>query len=248
MKDGIEKFDTEKFDMASVARAPGCYVLTAALVLCAMLASSAVVLAQNVGPQNLGPQNLGPQNLAPQSVPNAANAAPPAPAQSAPQASDAFPTQPPPPAEKPGFIYAFGRWWDSTRGKINNLNKQPDGTANGATAAANGATAAANGAAAATQDVLKGAAEATKNAATAIAHLPVARFVEGHQRCAVAPNGAPDCNSAAANVCRSKGFSDGHPINVQSSQDCPPAVWMSGREPAPGECPEETVVLMAACD
>jgi hypothetical protein len=118
------------------------------------------------------------------------------------------------------------------------LSKQPNGTNRDVT----------NGAAAATQDVLKGAAEATKNAATAIVRLPAARFVEGHQRCAVAPNGAPDCRTAAANVCRSKGFTDGHPINVQSSQDCPPAVWMSGREPAPGECPEETVVLMAACD
>ncbi len=225
MKDG-----TEKFDIVSAARPRGPYLLTAALVLTASLASSAVVLAQNAGPQS--PQSAGPQSSPP---PNAATAAPTAtPAQPTPQANGAFPTQPPPPAQKPGFIYAFGRWWDNTRGKIDDLNKQPGAPADGA--------------ATATQDVLKGAAEATKKAATAIARLPVARFVEVHQRCAIAPNGAPDCRTAAAKVCRSKGFTDGHPVNVQSSQDCPPAVWMSGREPAPGECPQETVVLMAACD
>jgi hypothetical protein len=212
------KNGTEKFNMVSAARARGPHVLTVTLVLAASLASTAIALAQNAGQQ---------------SSPNAAAPASPAPAQPVPQASSAFPTQPPP-TEKPGFIYAFGRWWDSARGKIDDLSKQPNGPASGA--------------AAATQDVLKDAAEATKKAATAIVRLPGSRFVEVHQRCAVAPNGAPDCRTAAANVCRSKGFTDGHPVNVQSSQNCPPAVWMSGREPAPGECPEETVVLMAACD
>jgi hypothetical protein len=233
MKDSTETFDMANVARARVARARGPYALTAAFVLTALLVSSAIAPAQNAAPQ--------PAN-GPVAVPSA-SAAPPvaAPGQPAPQANGAFPTQPPPPGEKPGFIYAFGRWWDDTRGKIGDLSKQQ----NGATGAAGGAP---NDAAAATQDVLKGAAEATKKAATAIVRLPTARFVEVHQRCAVAPNGAPDCRSAAANVCRSKGFTDGHPINVQSSQDCPPAVWMSGREPAPGECPEETVVLMAACD
>ena len=104
-----------------------------------------------------------------------------------------------------------------------------------------------NGAAEATQDALKQAAQATKEAATALIRIPAGRFIEVHQRCALAPNGAPDCRSAAASVCRTKGFQDGNPINVQSSQNCPPAVWMSGREPAAGQCPQETVVLMVAC-
>lgn len=183
--------------------------LAMASLLAISLSPAAVALAQN-----------------PQS-PNAPVVAPATPE----QPSGLFPAQPPP-AEKPGFVYAFGRWWDSAHGKIDDLKKQPNGA----------------GASAATQDVLKHAAEATKDAATAIARLPGARFVEVHQRCAIAPNGAPDCRAAAASVCRSKGFTDGHPVDVQSSQNCPPAVWMSGREPSPGECPEETVVLMAACD
>ncbi len=154
-----------------------------------------------------------------------AQAAPPAATQAAAPASQPrgmFPSQPPPAAGQAGFIYEFGRWWDNTH-------------------------AGASGAAEATQDALKHAAEATKEAATALIRIPTGRFIEVHQRCATAPNGAPDCRSAAANVCRTKGFQDGNPVNVQSSQNCPPAVWMSGREPHAGECPQETVVLMVAC-
>lgn len=149
----------------------------------------------------------------------------PAPQAAAPavQPRGLFPAQPSPAAGQPGFFYEFGRWWDST-------------THSGA-----------NSAAEATQEALKHAAEATKEAAAALIRIPAGRFIEVHQRCALAPNGAPDCRSAAANVCRAKGFQDGNPINVQSSQNCPPAVWMSGRQPTAGECPQETVVLMVAC-
>lgn len=158
-----------------------------------------------------------------QAAPQTAAPAPPQAATAASQPRGLFPPQPPPAgAGQPGFIYEFGRWWDSQH-------------------------VGANSAAEATQDALKHAAEATKEAATALIRIPAGRFIEVHQRCALAPNGAPDCRSAAASVCRTKGFQDGNPINVQSSQNCPPAVWMSGREPAAGECPQETVVLMVAC-
>ena len=182
-------------------------------LLAALLAPTATALAQNLPPT---PPN-GPAAAA-QTTP-----AQPAPSMAAPapQASGLFPAQPAP-AEKPGFVYAFGHWLDSTHGG-------------------------ADGAAQATQDALKHAAEVTKNAAAEIMRLPSARIIEVHERCGLAPNGAPDCRSAAAVACRAKGFKDGNPMNVQSSQNCPPAVWMSGREPTPGECPQETVVLMVAC-
>ena len=63
-----------------------------------------------------------------------------------------FPVQPPP-AEKPGFIYEFGRWWDTTRGKFAEFGKQSD--------------AAAKDAATATQGAVQGAADATRGAAAA---------------------------------------------------------------------------------
>lgn len=151
----------------------------------------------------------------------------------APPGRGLFPSQPPP-TYKPGFIYAFGQWWDTARGKIEELKSHSNDAAKGAVTA--------------TQDAMNHAAAATRNAANALIKLPGARFIETYQRCQIAPNGAPDCRTAAAAACRAKGFTDGHPANVQSSENCPPAVWMSGREPTAGECPEETVVLLAACD
>jgi hypothetical protein len=186
-------------------------------LLAASLSPVATAFAQTAQPP--APTGAAPPPAAPaQTAPQAAAPAPQAATQAS-QPRGLFPAQPPPAAGQPGFIYEFGRWWDSTQ----------------------------TGAAGATQDALKHAAEATKEAATALIRIPAGRFIEVHQRCALAPNGAPDCRTAAANVCRAKGFQDGNPINVQSSQNCPPAVWMSGREPTAGQCPQETVVLMVAC-
>jgi hypothetical protein len=201
--------------MTRSAHSRGHGALATTWLLAAALSPAAMAFAQTAQPPAPGsavPMAAGP--AAP--VPGAQAAAPAA-------QPGLFPAQPPPTPRQPGFIYEFGRWWDST-------------THSGADSAAE-----------ATQDALKRAAEATKEAANALIRIPSARFIEVHQRCAIAPNGAPDCRSAAANVCRAKGFQDGNPINVQSSQNCPPAVWMSGRQPTAGECPQETVVLMVAC-
>lgn len=142
-----------------------------------------------------------------------------------------------PPPVKPDFIYAFGQWWDNARAKLDDFAKPPEVAASGAAQATQAA-----------QDAMKGAAQATRNAVDVLIRLPNARFIEVHERCPAAQNGAPDCRTAAAEVCRVKGFSDGHPMNVQSSENCPPAVWMSGHSPAAGQCPQETVVLMVACN
>ena len=49
-----------------------------------------------------------------------------------------FPVQPPP-SEKPGFIYEFGRWWDGHAGKFEELGKQSDAAAKDAATATQGA-------------------------------------------------------------------------------------------------------------
>jgi len=188
-----------------------------------MLASGTLVAALAIAAVGLGPA-LAQAVQPAQPVPAAPQNAQPVPA--APAPSGVFPAQPPP-AYKPGFIYAFGQWWDTARGKIDDLRRNSNDAA---------------------QDAVKHAAEATRDAASAIVRFPGARFIQVHQHCDLAPNGAPDCRSAAVNACRTKGFTGGHPVDVRSDQNCPPAVWMSGREPAAGECPQETVVLMAACD
>ena len=161
---------------------------------------------------------------------NAAQQAPENPAPPAPGRS--FPGQPPP-VNKPGFLHELGRWWDDARSKFEDFKKKSDDVTKDA--------------AAATQDAMKNAAEATKDAASAIVRLPNTRIIEVRERCQAAPNGAPDCQAAATNACRGKGFNFGKPVDVRSSENCPSAVLQSGRRPAEGECPVETVVLLAAC-
>jgi hypothetical protein len=233
---------TEKFDMARAGKPRGLRALAMMGLVAAAVSPAAIALAQGVQPA--APAGASPLQTAP---------AAPAPQGTAPAASQGrgiFPFQPPPP-DRPGFIYAFGQWWDNARGQFQGLTQPPDNATPGAPTATQqavqGAAQATQGAANATQDAVRDAAEATRKAATALFHLPGMRIVEVHQRCDVAPNGAPDCSVAATRACRAKGFGEGHPMNVQSSENCPPSVWMSGREPTTGECPEETVVLMAAC-
>jgi hypothetical protein len=228
--------DSENLTLTPATTPQPRWGVAAACLLAAVLLPAAIAFAQDVQRPS----------------PNAAGAGqfPPAQAPASVSARGQFPVQPPP-AEKPGFIYEFGRWWDSTRGKFEEFGKQSDAAAKGAAAATQGAvqgaTDATKGAATATENVVKSAAEATKDAASTIFRLPGMRVVEVHQLCSVAPNGAPDCRTAATNACRTKGFTSGRPMDVRSSQNCPPAVWLSGRDPSAGECPEETVVLMAAC-
>lgn len=174
-----------------------------------------------------------------------AGVAPSAEAPSPPQAAapgSMFPPQPPP-AQR-GLFNNWGNWWQDSvgylggkikaaRGKVDNLNKSSADVAKNA--------------AAATTDVVRNAATATKDAAVAIVRLPATRVVETRQRCPTAPNGAPDCQVAAADICKGKGFGGGKPLDIQSSKACQPKAYLAGRVPAASECGEETVVLRALC-
>ena len=92
----------------------------------------------------------------------------------------------------------------------------------------------------------KSAAEATKSAVDAVAKLPVARVMTGRERCATAPNGAPDCLAAAQALCRKHGFSSGQSMDFTSAEECPTRVWMSGR-PTEAECATVTFISRAMC-
>jgi len=176
-----------------------------------------------------------------------ASGAGPAQAVPAPQAQPApgsgFPAQPQG-GEKSGFIAELGRLWDDARSKLGAL---PPPVPPPLPAPPPLPNEAAKDAANATQNAVRNAAEVTKDAVNAISRIPTARVVEVRALCPLAPNGAPDCRVAATNVCRGKGFASGDPIDVRSSENCPPAVVFSGRPPSAGECPTETVVLAAAC-
>jgi len=158
-------------------------------------------------------------------------------------APGASPAQPSP-ANKPGFLHQLEVWWNdsfsdfnakmkSAKDKLDDYNKQQDKTAKETSAA--------------TEQALKDAAQATKDAATAVVKLPITRVFEFHERCQVAGNGAPDCQTTATNVCRTKGFDSGQPLDISTSQECPARVMLSGRPPVEGECKDVTFILRAVC-
>jgi len=158
-------------------------------------------------------------------------------------ASATLPAQPAP-VNKPGFLHQLEVWFNdgfadfnakmkNAKDQIDNYNKQQDKAAKDASAA--------------TEQALKDAAQATKDAATAVVKLPVTRVFEVHDRCPVAGNGAPDCQTAATATCRAKGFETGQPLDVSTSQECPARVMLSGRPPVEGECKDVTMILRAVC-
>ena len=99
----------------------------------------------------------------------------------------------------------------------------------------------------AAKEAMKNAATATKDAATAIVRLPGTRAIEVHQACPKAPNGAPDCQEAAVNACRGKGFNTGKPLDVSSSEKCITTMWLSGENQGGCRVETETMLARALC-
>src|ERR1700730_12339265 len=150
-----------------------------------------------------------------------------------PVSAPALPPQPPP-VEKRGFLNDFGRWWDESianfKTKMKEQQSQLDEFGKKSSDAAKDA-------AAATQQAMKNAAGAMRPS----------KMIEVHEVCVIAGNGAADCQAAATNACKSKGFSAGQPLDVRTAEKCNASLWVSGQNPASGACPVETVVLRAAC-
>lgn len=151
-----------------------------------------------------------------------------------------LPPQPPPPvlpaapAGQHGFLNGIGQWWDKSvadwkakmkeqQTKIDDFNKK--------------SADAAKDAAAATQQAMKNAADAMRPS----------HVIEIQQTCPVAGNGAADCASAATNVCKTKGYTAGEPLDVRTAEKCNDSLWVSGQTPAAADCPVETVLLRVAC-
>jgi hypothetical protein len=85
------------------------------------------------------------------------------------------------------------------------------------------------------------------DAAGTVARLPGTNVVAGHELCAIAPNGAPDCDGASLALCKSKGFARGNSVDITSSFKCPAQMWREGRAPNPQECADESFVSKAVC-
>ena len=133
---------------------------------------------------------------------------------------------------EPGFFESIGRWFEEQGDKFKSSFKDAGKTVENF----------GNEAAVAAKTTVDGA----KDAAGAVARLPTARVVDGHQKCKNAPNGAPDCVTAATAMCKAKGFETGKSADMTTAEVCPPQVYLTGRNSGPG-CKTETFVSRALC-
>jgi hypothetical protein len=131
-----------------------------------------------------------------------------------------------------GFLAAVSRWFKDQGANVNSsfesARKKVEGMGRDA------------------GDAAKTTVEGAKDAAGAVARIPAARAVSGHEKCPLAPNGAPDCVAAASTMCKAKGFESGKSLDMTTAEVCPPKVYMSGRSTGP-ECSTETFVSRAFC-
>ena len=142
---------------------------------------------------------------------------------------------PPPQAQPPGLptppevIGAIGRFIDQSITNVGAGVKGAGETLGGATSAAG--------------DLAKG----VTDAAGTVARLPLSNVVTGWERCALAPNGAPDCVVASTALCKAKGFARGNSLDIGSARKCPASAWLQGRMPSDAECANESFVTRAMC-
>jgi hypothetical protein len=157
-----------------------------------------------------------------------APAAQPEPAPTAPQPPALPPNAQPTPPSRPGLLGAIGRWVDTSIGSV--------------TSGLNSARDAVGGLGDQASEAAKGAADA----ASKVVRIPAASIVTGRQHCIRTATGGPDCLAATAALCRSKGYSGGTSLHIQSEQKCPVWGWIAGEKPV-GKCGTETYVTSAMC-
>lgn len=129
------------------------------------------------------------------------------------------------PPESEGFFASVSRWFEE---QTANARKKVESFSSAA------------------GDAAKTTVDGAKDAAGAVARIPSTRAVSGHEKCRLAPNGAPDCVAAANTMCKAKGFESGKSLDMTTAEVCPAKVYMSGRSSGP-ECTTDTFVSRALC-
>jgi hypothetical protein len=167
------------------------------------------------------------------------------------------PPEPNPPAavsqpkpEPRGFFEAIGRWFDEgtagfrshvvgAKTSMDEFNQRAEETRKsiGDSAAEISKNAVGAGVS---------AADATRDAVGAVAKLPMARVVQGRERCMTAPNGAPDCLAAAEALCRKQGFTTGKSVDFTSAESCPVRTYLGGKQ-SENDCTTVTFISRAMC-
>lgn len=217
---------------AGCARRPKLRALGCGIAIGAMLVAAAAFAEETrteITPQHSVQPPASPVPPTPPTVPTTAVAQPPVAQPSV--------AGPPDASHKPGFIDVFGRFIGDSATKLNSQIKSTNETL--------GHLGSQTGDAA--KDAALGAVGTAKDAAGTLMGLPSARIVTGRERCAIAPNGVPDCRAAADAACRGKGFGSGRSLDTQSAQKCPARAWLSGHFPAESDCQLETFVTRAVC-
>jgi hypothetical protein len=136
------------------------------------------------------------------------------------------------PQEQPGFFAAIGHWFGQAANSINESTRymrervQSLGQEAGVAA--------------------RTTVDNAKDAADAVGRLSNSRVIAGHEKCQIAPNGAPDCIAAAYAICQAKGFNTGKSLDMTTAEVCPPKVYLAGRNSGP-DCHTETFVSRALC-
>jgi hypothetical protein len=163
------------------------------------------------------------------------------------------PVAPPP---KPGVFETIGRWVDEgtstfqdhLRGAKRSMDDLGDKAAAGNKDLSDQAAKVGQGAVDVTKgavDVTKGAVDVTASAVGAVVKLPTARLMSGRERCALAPNGAPDCVTAAEALCRKHGFSSGNSMDFTSAEECPASTLLG--QTSRDQCTTVTFISRAMC-
>jgi hypothetical protein len=135
-------------------------------------------------------------------------------------------SSPPAPNVAPGFVDAMGRWLEEGATKFKSDLQ---------------------GAQERFDQLGTQTREAAKDATGAVIALPNARILAARERCAIAQNGGPDCQTAALTLCQGKGFQTGKSLDTQSERKCPARLLLERRAPNDTECPTETFVTRAVC-
>lgn len=138
----------------------------------------------------------------------------------------------PPKVEEPGMFENIGRWFETQVDKIGSSFKDAGKKVQNFGHEAG--------------IVAKTTVDGAKGAADLVARIPSARVISGHEKCQNAPNGAPDCVSAATAMCKAKGFESGKSADMTTADVCPAKVYLAGRNSGP-ECRTETFVSRALC-
>ena len=161
-----------------------------------------------------------PQTAAPPPV------SPPQPEQTVPQQGTPPPAAQPPLPENPGILNEMGKAVEKSLSILPSL-KSTGETIDDLNATAKG--------------IAKDAGESLSRLANP------GSLATGRIQCPVAANGAPDCKSAAAKLCQSKGFKEGKSLTTDSVEACSAKVLIPGRTRKPGDCRTDNFVTRALC-